>query len=152
MLHRRLTRTELVKQYPAVDFSSVPTEDDPTWTPDQREPSENVFGRVYAFLLWLRQSEQDAAAAATTGSSGDGTGDVGNSSGGGSGSDRHIMVVSHSAWLLHLFNGVLDCAEADMHEWFRTGELRSVVLTFPGEEGAAEGVAAATAMGQPPAL
>ena len=33
----------------------------------------------------------------------------------------------HAAFLLNLFNGVLDCDDA-IKAWFRTGELRSVVI------------------------
>jgi hypothetical protein len=38
-----------------------------------------------------------------------------------------IYSLLHAAFLLNLFNGVLDC-DNGIKAWFRTGELRSIVI------------------------
>ena len=100
--------------FPTVDFSLLTDDDDedPLWSPDRRETKEQVGERGYAFLEWLEQRPE-----------------------------QHIVVASHSGWLLTLFNGVLEChrptttaaappMRSQLLDWWQTGELRSVRLEF----------------------
>ena len=97
---RRLNTSELREQFPDVNFMQIESETDPLWgTGTAREKSESVLKRNYEFMLWLQEQPPGP-----------------------------VVVVTHSAFLLNMFNGVLDCDSA-LRAWFRTGELRSVIVT-----------------------
>jgi broad specificity phosphatase PhoE len=101
---QRRSVSRQAKEFPHVDFSLMKVDEDTMWRPDYRETKPEVADRIYKFLEWLCEQEQ-----------------------------QYVGVASHSAWLLTLFNGCLDCQDDDpekLLDWFETGELRSVVLEF----------------------
>lgn len=82
------------QEFPLVDFHLL-EESDPIFRNDRRETKLQVAERAYNLMEWISKR-----------------------------SEQHIGVVSHSAWLLTLFNAVFQCDE-DLKSWFHTGELRS---------------------------
>jgi len=99
---KRLTKAELAKAYPMVDYSHVTAEEDPYWSDGlTREPWQMVALRSARFVEWLLYKRPE----------------------------KEIAVAAHSAFLLSTFNGMLDCADEAVAHWFGTGEMRSVVLT-----------------------
>jgi broad specificity phosphatase PhoE len=109
-LHRcdaRLPRQDLSALFHQVDFSEVVEELDPLWSETVRETQEQVILRAHKFLVdWVRPRAKQGM--------------------------THVAVFSHSAFLLALFNGVLDCGDEapDLSAWFATGEMRPVILSF----------------------
>ena len=97
---KRRPKSRQGKEFPAVDFSMIETEEDVLFMPDRRETKMEVATRIYKFLEWLESR-----------------------------SEKHVGVASHSAWLLTAFNANLECEES-LKKWFETGELRSAVLEF----------------------
>jgi broad specificity phosphatase PhoE len=99
---RRRETSEAARDFPMVDFSALDSKEDPTWT-EQRETSAAISCRGYSFLTeWLRQRPE-----------------------------KEIVVATHSAFLLTVFNSVLDCSDcSELTSWFETGEMRSTTLTF----------------------
>jgi hypothetical protein len=89
-------------EFPQVDFSLIPTEEDQLYRDTVRETKLEVGERIYKFMEWLAEREE-----------------------------KHVGVASHSGWLLTLFNGIVhaDC-DAALKEWWHTGEMRSVKLEF----------------------
>jgi broad specificity phosphatase PhoE len=102
---RRRPSSRLQAEFPMVDFSSLEQEEDVIFRSDQRETKQEVAERAYQFLTWLAKRPE-----------------------------RHVGVVSHSSWLLTLFNAVFENNEdndnSKLKTWFQTGEMRSVVLEF----------------------
>ena len=70
--------------------------------PSEETPAE-MAQRAYDFLLWLRARPE-----------------------------TEIVVSSHSAWLFSAFNAVMRCDPPELAEWFHTGEMRSVRISFEG--------------------
>mmetsp|Transcript_432 Transcript_432/g.645 ORF Transcript_432/g.645 Transcript_432/m.645 type:complete len:259 (+) Transcript_432:52-828(+) len=97
---KRRPKSRQEKEFPAIDFSLIETEEDALFTPDRRETKVEVATRAYKFFEWLESRPE-----------------------------KHIGVASHSAWLLAVFNANLECDES-LKAWFATGEMRSVVLEF----------------------
>jgi broad specificity phosphatase PhoE len=90
------------QEFPQVNFDELESEDDPFFQEDVRETKLEVGHRIYTFLEWLSQRPE-----------------------------QHIAVVSHSGWLLTLFNAIVqnDC-DPKLKLWWPTGEMRSVQLEF----------------------
>ena len=99
---KRRPVSQQAREFPQIDFSLCPSEDDPLYQDDVRESKRQLGERIYTFMEWLsRRPEQ------------------------------HVAVSSHSGWLLCLFNGVVDdSCDPKLKEWFQTGEMRSVKLQF----------------------
>jgi len=90
-----------VAEFPTqVDFSLIESEQDEYFNKDVRETNMQVGERIYKFMIWLSNRKE-----------------------------KHIAVTSHSAWLLTLFNGIVECDDS-LKAWFETGEMRSVKLVF----------------------
>ena len=90
------------REFPQVDFSLLfESNEDPLYREHTRETKAAVGERIYQFMEWLSQRPEE-----------------------------HIAVASHSGWLLTVFNGVCECADSQLQDWFQTGELRSVLLEF----------------------
>lgn len=98
---RRCPVSELRKLYPNVDYSQIP-EEDPLWT-ENRENFEQCLARVYQFLGWIMTQRKE----------------------------RSLAVATHSAWLLHVFNGTE--TDENLRGYFRNGECRSVYVTLETE-------------------
>ncbi len=101
----RLSRSELAELFPHVDYALIAEEEDPYWNAAERETSAGVAARAYEFMLWLRTRPE-----------------------------REIAVVSHSSFLFTLLNAVVEC-EDGLAEWFMTGELRTVAISFEDADG-----------------
>lgn len=98
---KRRTIQEQKIDFPNVDFQLIETDDDLLFREDRRENKMEIGERIYTFMEWLGKRDEE-----------------------------HICVTSHSGWLMTLFNGIVDCEEDHLKEWFQTGELRSVKLEF----------------------
>eukprot|EP01060_Flectonema_neradi_P004357 TRINITY_DN12809_c0_g1_i1.p1 TRINITY_DN12809_c0_g1~~TRINITY_DN12809_c0_g1_i1.p1 ORF type:complete len:393 (+),score=71.98 TRINITY_DN12809_c0_g1_i1:43-1179(+) len=102
---QRKSKHILQDEFPGVDYSLISETDPFEITPNK--PGESWLDtahRAKSFLDWLSTKPE-----------------------------TDIAVVTHSAFLLTLFNLVLDVQEPALLEWFETGELRSVSLLFPNE-------------------
>lgn len=97
---RRRTRHEQEIEFPRIDFCLIDHEEDQLFSSERRETKMEVGNRVYHFLEWLEQRNE-----------------------------THVAIVSHSGWLMTLFNGCVKCDDS-LKDWFQTGELRSVKLEF----------------------
>jgi broad specificity phosphatase PhoE len=87
--------------FPHVDFDLIQNNEDVLFQHDTRERRHDVGDRAYQFLEWLHKRPE-----------------------------QHVAVTSHSAWLLTLFHGVVECMDESLKQWFETGEMRSVKLVF----------------------
>lgn len=89
-------------EFPHIDFSLLSSEQDPLFRDDIRETKLEVGNRIYDFMEWLMDRPE-----------------------------QHVVVSSHSAWLLTLFNAVVsDTCDHTLKQWFQTGEMRSARLHF----------------------
>ena len=92
-------------RYASVDFSMMNSDEDAMWQPTQRESMLEMAQRAEAFLLWLRERPE-----------------------------REIVVGTHSAWLMAVFNIVLQHDTSVNAEqftsMFETGEMRSVFVKW----------------------
>jgi broad specificity phosphatase PhoE len=100
---QRRSKSQQMLEFPYVNFDLLSSELDPLYQEHTRETKLQVADRIYQFLQWLEQSPSDV-----------------------------LAVVSHSGWLLTLFNGLCECPRSadQLQGWFQTGELRSVILEF----------------------
>lgn len=100
---QRRSRDLHALEFPHVDFGQLASDQDAIFDAHRRESKQQVAERIYAFLEWLEQRPEE-----------------------------HILVTSHSGWLLTLMNAVVDVAPEDsrLKEWFQTGEMRSCKFTF----------------------
>ncbi|GMH64594.1 hypothetical protein TL16_g04000 [Triparma laevis f. inornata] len=96
----RRSITEAKKEFPYIDYSLIKSDLDPMFMTDRRETKEEIGGRIYDFLMWLKEREE-----------------------------QNVAVASHSGWLMTVFNGVVLSTE-ELLPWFQTGELRSVKLEW----------------------
>lgn len=102
----RVSKSELMKTFPEVDYSLITDEEDPFWGDGKtRETSEQVADRCVQFVRWLKDLPQS-----------------------------HLVVAVHSQFLFTLFNAVLSIEKDEDSCWFGTGEMRSMILTY--EDGA----------------
>lgn len=100
---RRLNKSVLMAQFPVVDYSLI-EEEDPLWSDWAREPWLEIGRRAAQFVEWLRSRPES-----------------------------RIAVAAHSCILLAILNAVVSrCEDADSasQQWFGTGEMRTVLLTF----------------------
>mmetsp|Transcript_33840 Transcript_33840/g.40545 ORF Transcript_33840/g.40545 Transcript_33840/m.40545 type:complete len:266 (-) Transcript_33840:152-949(-) len=88
------------QEFPLVEFGGVELEEDTLFDHGRRETKDEVGERIYNFMTWLSNREE-----------------------------KTLAVVSHSCWLLTVFNGVVECDDS-LKSWFGTGEMRSVKLVF----------------------
>jgi broad specificity phosphatase PhoE len=97
---KRLSRSELAALYLHVDYSLISSEEDPYWGDGvTREPLQALAARAADFTRWLLDRPE-----------------------------QHLVVASHSAFLLATFNAALECVDESTRLWFGTGEMRSVLL------------------------
>jgi len=101
---KRRPTSQQAAEFPRIDFSLLQTEEDIMFKNDRRETKLEVGDRIYKFMEWLETR-----------------------------SEEHVVVASHSGWLLTVFNGVCTCKD-DLKRWFHTGEMRSVKLKFSRKE------------------
>jgi len=88
--------------FPHVSFDAVTVDDDTLWTPE-RESKQHMAERGIRFLKRIAQHP-----------------------------DTRLALVTHSSFLLTLFNAVFDTTTApELRTWFETGEMRSVLVSFP---------------------
>mmetsp|Transcript_16030 Transcript_16030/g.31392 ORF Transcript_16030/g.31392 Transcript_16030/m.31392 type:complete len:280 (+) Transcript_16030:1-840(+) len=98
---KRQTRHKHQEMYPHIDFSLLESEEDELWT-TERESRKSVADRCDNVLKYLSTRPE-----------------------------KNLALVTHSSYLLTLFNAALDCKYApELKEWFQTGELRSVKIQF----------------------
>lgn len=103
---KRLDRSQLVAQFPVVDYSLLESEDDPLWNDGvTREPWLLLAQRAAAFAEWLKDRPEQC-----------------------------IAVAAHSAFLLSIFTAVLKTDAEETARWFGTGEMRTVMLKFKSRE------------------
>lgn len=92
-------------RYAAVDFTHLGSDEDSMWCPTRRETMLEMAQRAESFLLWLRNRPE-----------------------------REILVGTHSAWLMAVFNVVLKYEASTNLDYitsmFDTGEMRSVILCW----------------------
>lgn len=99
-------------RYSLIDYSLIPSDEDGHWKPTERESMLEMSYRAEKFFFWLLHERPE----------------------------REIVVGTHSAWLMAVFNVVLDtdsatdtagnsCAEK-LQSMFATGEMRSVLLSW----------------------
>jgi broad specificity phosphatase PhoE len=98
---RRRPKSQQMVDFPAFDFSAVAEEEDSLFREDRRETKMEVGERIYSFFEWLEERDE-----------------------------THVAIASHSGWLLTVFNAVVESKDETLKQWFQTGELRSVKLTF----------------------
>jgi len=96
---RRSSRTDYVETFPKVDVSHVKHDEDPT-SWTQRESKLELAQRAHDFLLWLLQRPE-----------------------------TEIVVGTHSAFLMGLFHIALEISDDSMKQFFKTGELRSILVS-----------------------
>ena len=101
---KRRPTSQQSQEFPMVDFSLLTEEEDVIFQSTHRETKLEVGQRIYQFMEWLTQREEE-----------------------------HVAVASHSGWLFSVFNGVCTCDD-DLKRWFHTGEMRSVKLKFSKKE------------------
>jgi broad specificity phosphatase PhoE len=97
---RRRSIGDQMRDFPMFDFSLLETDEDALFDAQTRETKKEVAERGYKFLEWLVSRQEN-----------------------------HVGVVSHSGWLMTLFNGVVEC-DKSLKTWFQNGEMRSVLLVF----------------------
>lgn len=109
--NKRKPLSEIIRDYPDVDFSVVAAgahEEDNHWIPDRRECPKEQSKRIYRFLVDFIQNRPE----------------------------KELAVVGHSAWLFSMCHTVLHFGEdgEEIKDWFKTGEIRSLQLTFSDKE------------------
>merc|ERR1712008_183405 len=102
---KRRPLREVKAEFPMVNWSGIHDEEDPVYSFESPETGRQCSDRAYRFMLWLRKRPE-----------------------------AEVAVGTHSAWLFSLLNTVVECADKDLALWFLTGELRSLVISFDGEE------------------
>jgi broad specificity phosphatase PhoE len=101
---RRRAVAELRGDFPRVDYGGVEEEDG--LFGKERESKASLGKRIHSFLDWLGEREEE-----------------------------EVAVASHSGWLVTLFNGCVKTEEGSgLEEWFQTGEMRSVRLSWVKNE------------------
>ena len=105
MCDKRSTKTEYMEMFPNIDYSHITSEEDGIWEERRRESMLEMAYRAHNFLSWLFD--------------------------GISGDFNEIVVGTHSAWLMAVFNVALEIDEGSQHlkSMFATGECRSVLVT-----------------------
>lgn len=108
--NKRKILSEKVSEYPNVDFSIVAEtaeEEDNLWDPEKRECPKAQSKRIYEFLVDFIKDRPEG----------------------------ELAVVGHSAWLFSMCHTVLDFGDEsdELKDWFKTGEIRSLRLTFTEE-------------------
>jgi broad specificity phosphatase PhoE len=100
---KRSSVTDCKDEYPLVDFSLVEGEEDILWQTRTRESMLQMAWRADEFLTWLHDRPE-----------------------------REIVVGTHSAWLMALYNVALEveAGSESLQTMFYTGELRSTLLTY----------------------
>lgn len=92
-------------RYGAVDYTLLGSDEDSMWKPTRRETMLEMTQRAESFLLWLRNRPE-----------------------------REIVVGTHSAWLMAVFNIILQYDQSVNLDYatsmFETGEMRSLVLRW----------------------
>ena len=107
---KRASKASLAAEFPSVDYSELAEEEDPHWGDGvERESLASLSMRCARYVEWLRHRPE-----------------------------RCVVTASHSAFLLALFNAVLvtggEGGGEGARQWFGTGEMRAVVLTFEDKE------------------
>lgn len=92
------------REFPMVDFSLLEDDEDTIFRDDRRENKMEIGERIYKFFEFLHTREE-----------------------------KHVGVASHSGWLMTVFNGVCECNDQSLKEWFQTGEMRSVQVVFEND-------------------
>ncbi|KAG7353309.1 histidine phosphatase superfamily branch 1 protein [Nitzschia inconspicua] len=100
--NKRRPLSEIRTEFPKIEFFDM-IEEDTLWNPHQRESSQSKGERIYRFLVDFLSKREESS----------------------------IAVITHSAWLFHALNVVIDCGDdLELSSCFLTGEIRSIKLTF----------------------
>lgn len=93
------------EEFPAVNYDLLADSTDVLWQPKQRESMLEMAYRADRFLDWLYERPE-----------------------------KEIVVGTHSAWLMALYNVAMEVESSGSSEslktFFRTGEMRSTLLTW----------------------
>lgn len=102
--NKRRRRSEIMADYPHVDFSHVVHEDDVLWDSlqGQKESLLEQSERIYKFLTEFVAQRPEP----------------------------EIAIVSHSAYLFTMLNAVVDIQDEALKSWFLTSEVRTIQLQF----------------------
>lgn len=106
--NKRKTRSEIMQDYPDIDFSHLEHDEDVLWDTygDRRETLLEKSDRIYEFLTEFVMKRPE----------------------------KEIAIVSHSAYLFTLLNAVVDIENEDLRYWFLTSEVRSMELRFESND------------------
>lgn len=96
---RRLTVQALSRRFLGVNYSSL-DDQDIDWHKNKRERRLDAAKRGYAFMLDVMKRPE-----------------------------KTIAVVTHSSFMAGLFLSVLDCQEESLASWFKTGEMRALMVS-----------------------
>jgi broad specificity phosphatase PhoE len=97
---KRCDLSELQEMFPKVDYSHIQFEKDIEWKGGSERNWKSLGMRAVRFCTWLKARDED-----------------------------HIVVATHSAFLLALCNAVLTLPP-DERAWFENAEMRTMRLTF----------------------
>lgn len=97
---KRVDLSELQVMFPAIDYSHMQFEKDIEWKGGPERDWKTLSMRAVRFCTWLKARNED-----------------------------HVVVASHSAFLLALCNAVLTLPP-DERAWFKNAEMRTMRLTF----------------------
>ena len=121
---KRLSRSELVKQYPTFNFEDLQSEEDPFWfNGDVRETVIHMLERGHAFLTDLNKNMDSLIEKEKNQSPVE---EPTSSNPTSSPPILHVCIFTHSSFLLSLFNAVMYVEDNPQQMWFHTGEVRSV--------------------------
>lgn len=104
LCNKRRNLSEIKNDFPELQFlPSEITEHDEIFDHDNFESETSKSNRIYDFLATFISRREE----------------------------QNIAVVTHSSWLFHMCNTVMDCGgDANLTSRFQTGEIRSMKLTF----------------------
>ena len=102
--NKRRPISEIVLDYPDIDFSPIDHDEDVLWDEcgERRETLLEKSDRIYDFLTNYVRCRPE----------------------------KEIAIVCHSAYLFTLLNAVMDIEEEELRSWFLTSEVRSLQMTF----------------------
>jgi broad specificity phosphatase PhoE len=104
--NKRRPLSKIMEDFPDLEYFEM-TEDDTIWNPNERENNRSKSERIYDFLVNFIAKRKE----------------------------NSIAIVTHSAWLFHALNAVVDCgSDLELSSWFLTGEIRSIKLTFSSQK------------------
>lgn len=89
-------------EFPHVDFTSIPHNEDLGWDEEARESPKAETERIYQFLTEFLMERPE----------------------------EELALVGHSAWLFTMCNAVIECQDDSLKGLFATSEIRSMRISF----------------------